>query len=83
MKAMAMATAAKARDGFASAAPFSSAPAAGAEGEGDAAEDVSSELGAPGSLVVVACAMTGARTEEGKTETVSPSGSKTPLNATE
>ena len=50
---------------------------------GEAEVSVEVGEGAPGSLVVVDSAMTGSKTEDGKNDTVEPSGSKTPFQATE
>lgn len=79
-------TAARTREGFARVAPFW--PLAAAVPDGAASlllplGEVGVAFGAPGSLVVVGCAMTDWRTEEGKKEMVLPAGSNTPLYATE
>lgn len=81
------ATKARARDGFARLALLllAAAAVALALAEAVAPDDVGAVVGegAPGSLVVVDSAMTGSKTEDGKNDTVEPSGSKTPFQATE
>ena len=82
------ATKARARDGFARLALLllAAAAVALALAEAVAPDDVGAvEVGegAPGSLVVVDSAMTGSKTEDGKNDTVEPSGSNTPFQATE
>lgn len=75
---MTSATAARTSEGFVRLAPLPAAAVA-------VAEVVVLEVaaGAPGLLVVVDSAITDSRADDGKKETVSPSGSNTPFQATE